>query len=214
MKQVAILISGRGSNMEALCRASRVPDSAYNVCRVISNRPQAEGLLWASENGFDSLALDHRQFPDKAAFEAKLHAELIAAKADYVCLAGFMRLLSAEFVQTWRGRLLNIHPSLLPSFAGLTPQQKALDAGVRLSGCTVHFVSEIMDAGPIVAQTAVPVLRDDTEDTLSNRILKAEHVTYWPALSAVCKNQVSWDGGERAVVSNPLDAQLHGCLDL
>lgn len=214
MKQVAILISGRGSNMEALCRASRVPDSAYNVCRVISNRPQAEGLLWASENGFESLALDHRQFPDKAAFEAKLHAELIAAKADYVCLAGFMRLLSAEFVQTWRGRLLNIHPSLLPSFAGLTPQQKALDAGVRLSGCTVHFVSEIMDAGPIVAQTAVPVLRDDTEDTLSNRILKAEHVTYWPALSAVCKNQVSWDGGERAVVSNPLDAQLHGCLDL
>lgn len=214
MKQVAILISGRGSNMEALCRASRVPNSAYNVCRVISNRPQAEGLLWASENGFDSLALDHRQFPDKAAFEAKLHAELIAAKADYVCLAGFMRLLSAEFVQTWRGRLLNIHPSLLPSFAGLTPQQKALDAGVRLSGCTVHFVSEIMDAGPIVAQTAVPVLRDDTEDTLSNRILKAEHLTYWPALSAVCKNQVSWDGGERAVVSNPLDAQLHGCLDL
>ncbi|MCL4153969.1 UNVERIFIED_CONTAM: hypothetical protein GTU68_054080 [Idotea baltica] len=125
-----------------------------------------------------------------------------------------MRLLSAEFVQSWRGRLLNIHPSLLPSFAGLSPQQKALDAGVRLSGCTVHFVSEIMDAGPIIAQTAVPVLADDTEDTLSNRILKAEHQAYWPALSAVCKGQVSWDDGECAIVSEPLDAPLHGCLDL
>lgn len=214
MKQVAILISGRGSNMEALCRASRSTDAAYNVCRVVSNRPDAEGLNWASSNGFESLALDHKQFPNKASFEAKLHAELIACGTEYVCLAGFMRLLSAKFVQSWRGRLLNIHPSLLPSFAGLTPQQRALDAGVRLSGCTVHFVSEVMDAGPIVAQTAVPVLTDDTDDTLSNRILRAEHQTYWTALSAVCKGQVSWDDGECAIVSEQLDTQLHGCLDL
>ncbi|WP_306256689.1 phosphoribosylglycinamide formyltransferase [Pararhizobium sp. IMCC21322] len=214
MKQVAILISARGSNMEALCRASRAPDAAYHVCRVISNRPEAEGLNWANTNGFESLAVDHKQFPNKASFEEKLHAELIACGAEYVCLAGFMRLLSAEFVQSWRGRLLNIHPSLLPSFAGLTPQQRALDAGVRLSGCTVHFVSEIMDAGPIIAQTVVPVLKDDTEDTISGRILRAEHQTYWPALSAVCKGQVSWDNGERATVSEQLDTSLHGCLDL
>ena len=214
MKQVAILISGRGSNMEALCRASRATDAAYNVCSVVANRPEAEGLNWASTNGFESLAVDHKQFPNKASFEAKLNAELIACGAEYVCLAGFMRLLSAEFVQSWRGRLLNIHPSLLPSFVGLTPQQKALDAGVRLSGCTVHFVSEIMDAGPIVAQTAVPALPDDTEETLSSRILRAEHQTYWPALSAVCKGQVTWDDGERAIVSEQLGVQLHGCLDL
>lgn len=213
MKQVAILISGRGSNMEALCQGSHAPKAGYNVCRVISNRPKAEGLNWASCNGFEGVALDHKQFPTKAAFEAKLHAELIAAKADYVCLAGFMRLLSAEFVQAWRGRLLNIHPSLLPSFAGLTPQQKALDAGVRISGCTVHFVSEIMDAGPIIAQTAVPVLSDDNEHTLSDRILKAEHLTYWPALSAVCKGQISWTEGDRAHLSGPLDTKLYGCLD-
>lgn len=214
MKQVAILISGRGSNMEALCRASRAPDAAYDVCRVISNRPDAKGLIWAGQNHFENLTVDHKQFPDKAGFEARLHAELIAADADYVCLAGFMRLLSAEFVQTWRGRLLNIHPSLLPSFAGLTPQQKALDAAVRISGCTVHFVSEIMDAGPIIAQTAVPVLPDDTEDTLGGRILRAEHQTYWAALSAVCKGQVSWDGGERASIADQSRFKLHGCLDL
>jgi phosphoribosylglycinamide formyltransferase-1 len=214
MKQVAILISGRGSNMEALSLASRNPESGYNVCAVISNRPKAAGLDWASSNGFKSVALDHKSYATKADFEAELHAELVAAKADYVCLAGFMRLLSAEFVQNWRGRLLNIHPSLLPSFAGLTPQQQALDAGVRLSGCTVHFVSEVMDAGPIIAQTAIPVLPGDTEETLSNRILEAEHQTYWPALSAVCKGHISWTDGARAHVSADNETRLQGCLHM
>lgn len=200
--------------MQALCEASRTRKSAYSVSRVISNRPEAKGLQWAADNGFDAVGLDHKAFPNKAAFEAKLHAALIESNSDYVCLAGFMRLLSAEFVQAWRGKLLNIHPSLLPSFAGLTPQQKALDAGVRLSGCTVHFVSEIMDAGPIVAQTAVPVLTADTEETLSERILTAEHQTYWSALSAVCNGDVSWDGGELASVSATRDTKLYGCLDL
>lgn len=214
MKQIAILISGRGSNMEALCQAALQADSAYQVCRVLSNRPGAKGLQWASGHGFSTGTIDHRKFSGKAEFEAELHDDLNAAEADYVCLAGFMRLLSADFVQRWRGRLLNIHPSLLPSFPGLAPQQQALDAGVRVSGCTVHFVSEETDAGPIIAQTAVPVLPQDSEATLSKRILTAEHRTYAPALTAVCTGRVSWAGGPKAVISEAAGAPLYRCLEV
>ena len=214
MKQVAILISGRGSNMEALCQAAQKVDSAYQVCRVLSNRPDAKGLQWASGHGFSTRAVDHRKFAGKAEFEAELDDDLNAAGADYVCLAGFMRLLSANFVQKWRGRLLNIHPSLLPSFPGLAPQQQALDAGVLISGCTVHFVSEETDAGPIIAQTAVPVLPHDSEEALSQRILTAEHRTYAPALGAVCAGRVSWAGGPKAVISDEAGEPLYHYPDL
>nr|WP_306266346.1 phosphoribosylglycinamide formyltransferase [Pararhizobium sp. IMCC3301] len=214
MKQVAILISGRGSNMEALCQAAETTDSAYQVCRVLSNRPDAKGLQWASDHGFSTRVVDHRKFTSKAEFEAELNDDLNTAGADFVCLAGFMRLLSANFVQKWRGRLLNIHPSLLPSFPGLVPQQQALDAGVRISGCTVHFVSEDMDAGPIIVQTAVPVLPQDSEATLSKRILTAEHRTYAPALAAVCAGRVFWDGGSKATMSDEAGEPLHHYLDI
>lgn len=212
-KKVAVLISGRGSNLKALFAASQTSDAAFNICRVISNRPDAEGLSWASSNNLAAEALDHKSFDSKADFETALHEELVAAETDYICLAGFMRLFSAAFVKKWHGKILNIHPSLLPSFEGLTPQQQALDAGVQLSGCTVHFVSEKMDDGPIIAQVAVPVLPTDTEDTLSARILKAEHQTYAKALSAVCEGHVSWHGGSKADISDKLKSKLYGFLE-
>ena len=199
--------------MQALCDASRQKGAGYEVCRVISNRPDAAGLDWAARQGFATASIDHKAYENKAAFEAVLQQELISAGADIICLAGFMRLLSGAFVEQWLGRLLNIHPSLLPSFPGLVPQQKALDAGVRLSGCTVHFVSEETDAGAIVMQSAVPVLPQDDEDVLSARILQAEHATYHRALSAVCLGNISWSGGQTAIIAPDYSAALHDFIN-
>jgi phosphoribosylglycinamide formyltransferase-1 len=198
-KRVAILISGRGSNMQALVAAARAPDYPAEIALVISNRPEAPGLAWAKEQGLPALALDHKLYESRAHFEGQLESVLHVSRIDLIALAGFMRLMTADFVTRWRGRMLNIHPSLLPAFKGLDTHRQALEAGVRISGCTVHFVSPEMDAGPIIAQAAVPVLCSDTEEALAARVLAVEHKLYPAALALVARGQVSL--GENAVVS-------------
>ena len=192
---IGILISGRGSNMVALIEATRDPAFPARVAIVISNRPEAPGLARARELGVKAVAIDHKTYPSREAFDDAVHAALTAEGVEILCCAGFMRIQSAAFVQRWLGRQINIHPSLLPSFKGLRPQKQALDAGVRLSGCTVHFVTEEMDAGPIIAQAAVPVLEGDTPETLEARILAAEHRLYPAAVALVAtKRAVMADG--------------------
>lgn len=178
-KRVGILISGRGSNMLSLIHAARANDYPAEIVLVLSNRPEAGGLARAEAEGIAADAVPSRPFGrDRAAHEAALTAKLEAAGVEVVCLAGYMRLFSPVFVQRWAGRMLNIHPSLLPSFPGTDTHARALAAGVKLHGCTVHLVTEGMDEGPILAQAAVPVLEGDTEDTLSARVLAQEHVVY------------------------------------
>nr|WP_294866380.1 phosphoribosylglycinamide formyltransferase [uncultured Pseudogulbenkiania sp.] len=175
MKNIVILISGRGSNMQAIVEA-QIP--AANIAAVISNRPDAAGLAWAAERGVPTAALDHKAFASREAFDAAL-AELIDGYApDLVVLAGFMRILTPDFTRRYEGRMLNIHPSLLPSFTGLHTHQRAIDMGCKVAGCTVHFVTADLDHGPIVAQGVVPVLDDDSEDALAARVLKIEHQLY------------------------------------
>jgi phosphoribosylglycinamide formyltransferase-1 len=188
-KRVAILISGRGSNMMALVEAARDGDYPAEIVTVISSRPEAPGLAWARSQGLPALAIDHKAYASREAFDAAIDDALGEAGADLVALAGFMRIQSPGFVRKWLGRQLNIHPSLLPLFKGLHPQRQALQAGVRISGCSVHFVTEEMDAGPIVAQAAVAVHEGDTEDALAERILIAEHRLYPKALSLVASGR-------------------------
>lgn len=184
-KRVAILISGRGSNMTALIEACAHPDFPAEVGFVLANDPDAPGLARAAGAGIATTVIDHRQFADRASFDAAVHAALVDAETEIVCLAGFMRIMTAEFVRKWEGRMINIHPSLLPLFRGLDTHRRALEAGVRIAGCTVHFVSAELDAGPIIAQAAVPVLPGDTADTLAARILRAEHRLYPAALEQI-----------------------------
>lgn len=184
-KRVAILISGRGSNMMSLVEAARMPAYPAEIVAVISNRPEAPGLDWAKKQGITAIAIDHKQYATRAAFEAKLHTALIDLKCDLICNAGFMRMLTGGFVDRWRDRQLNIHPSLLPAFAGLDTHQRAIDQGVKIVGCTVHFVRLEMDSGPIIAQAAVPVLPGDTAESLAARVLSAEHKLYPHALRLV-----------------------------
>ena len=178
MKRIVILLSGRGSNLQAIHQACTTDGWPAQVVAVISNRPGAAGLAWAAGRGLTTLALDHRQHAKREAFDAALAEAIDAFAPDLVVLAGFMRLLGDAFVQRYAGRLLNIHPSLLPAFAGLHTHQRAIDAGCKLAGCTVHFVTPTLDHGPIIAQAMVPVLPDDTADRLSDRVLAAEHVIY------------------------------------
>ena len=184
-KRVAVLISGRGSNMAALIAAAKAPDYPAEIAQVISNRPDAAGLALAADAGIATRVVDHKSFADRGAFDRALDAAIGEVGAELVCLAGFMRLFTPWFVARWRGRMLNIHPSLLPAFPGLHPQRQALAAGVRLAGCTVHYVSEATDAGPIIAQAAVPVMPGDDEASLARRILAAEHRLYPMALRLV-----------------------------
>lgn len=194
-RRVAILISGRGSNMAALIRAATQPDFPAEIAVVISNRADAAGLQKAAESGIAVEVIESKPFgKDRAGFEAKLQAALDARGVEIICLAGFMRLFTAEFVQHWYGRMLNIHPSLLPSFPGLDPHGQALRAGVKLSGATVHFVIPETDAGPIVMQGAVVVRDDDTPETLSQRILGVEHRIYPEALKLLARDQVRLEG--------------------
>ena len=172
--RIVILISGRGSNMAALL-AARLP---LVVAAVISNRPEAEGLALAAAQGVATEAVDHRRYPTREAFDDALAAAIDRHQPQLVVLAGFMRIFTPAFVQRYRGRLINIHPSLLPAFQGLHTHRRALDAGARIHGCTVHFVTEELDHGPIVAQAAVPVLPEDTEETLAARVLRSEHRIY------------------------------------
>jgi phosphoribosylglycinamide formyltransferase-1 len=194
-KRVAILISGRGSNMLALVEAARAADYPAEIALVISNRPDAPGLQHAQSAGLKAIAIDHKTFATREAFDDAVEAALTQAGIDFVCHAGFMRIQSDAFAARWLGRQLNIHPSLLPSFRGLHPQKQALDAGVRISGCTVHFVTPELDAGPIIAQAAVPVRANDTPETLAERILVAEHRLYPFALRLVASGAARLVGG-------------------
>ncbi|MCL2635917.1 MAG: phosphoribosylglycinamide formyltransferase [Betaproteobacteria bacterium] len=178
MKRIVILISGRGSNMEALIAARDAGKLPVVIVAVISNRPAARGLETAARAGIATAVLDHKDFAGRAAFDAALAEAIDAHAPDLVVLAGFMRILGEDFVRRYEGRLLNIHPSLLPSFPGLHTHQRALDEGVRVHGCTVHFVTPALDHGPIVIQAAVPVRTDDSEEALAARVLAQEHVIY------------------------------------
>lgn len=200
-KRVAVLISGRGSNLAALIEAARAKDYPAEIVLVLSNRPQAAGLARAREAGIATAVVDHRPYgEDRARFERALQAQLQTHRIDIVCLAGFMRLLTADFVRRWSGRMLNIHPSLLPQFKGLHTHRRALAAGATEHGATVHFVVPEMDCGPIVAQQAVPVLCGDTEEALAQRVLEVEHRLYPQALRWVAEGRVTADAdsGNRA----------------
>lgn len=184
--RVGILISGRGSNMRALVEAARQADFPGEIALVLSSRVDAEGLTYARNAGIATAVVDQAQAKrdglSRESYDEQLHRALSDARVDFVCLAGFMRILSDAFVVKWQGRMINIHPSLLPAFRGLHPQKQALDAGATVSGCTVHYVVPELDAGPAIAQAEVPVLPGDTVETLSARILDAEHGLYPQAL--------------------------------
>ena len=187
MKKLVILISGRGSNMQALLDA-RLP---CNIAAVISNRANAEGLDIAKAHGIPVNVIDHRAHADRESFDAALASTIDAFDPDYIALAGFMRILGAGFVSRYRGRLINIHPSLLPAYGGLDTHARALHDGVRIHGCTVHFVTTALDHGPIIIQAAVPVLNDDTEKTLAERVLREEHRIYPQAIRWLCDGDVT-----------------------
>ena len=193
-RRTAVLVSGRGSNMRALIAAAADPAYPAEIVRVISNRPGAGALEHAAAAGIATAVVDHRAFAGREPFEHALDAAITEAGADLVCLAGFMRLLTPWFVERWRDRLVNIHPSLLPSFRGLDSHARALAAGVRLHGCTVHLVRPEMDDGPIIGQAAVAVLDGDTEETLSARVLAAEHRLYPAALALYASGRLRLDG--------------------
>ena len=193
--RVAILISGRGSNMVALIEAAKVEGFPAEIALVISNRADAAGLAVASADGIPTVTIESKPFgKDRAAFEAVLQPTLETHGIELICLGGFMRLFTAEFVQRWYGRMLNIHPSLLPSFPGLDPHAQAINAGVKVSGATVHFVTPETDAGPIVMQGVVVVRDDDTPETLSARILTVEHQIYPRALSLLANGRLRLEG--------------------
>jgi phosphoribosylglycinamide formyltransferase-1 len=196
--RTAILISGRGSNMRTLIAAAADTAFPAEIVLVISNVASAEGLKHAAAAGIATKVVAHKPFPSREAFDTAIDAALNEVDAEIVCLAGFMRILSDWFARKWQGRLLNIHPSLLPSFKGVHVHEQALLAGVRISGCTVHFVVPELDAGPIIAQTAVPVEHGDTPETLAARVLQAEHTLYPTALKMLAEGKVRLENG-RAV---------------
>lgn len=197
-KRTVILISGRGSNMAALIDAAAEPDFPAEIVGVIADKPNAQGLGIAASRGIATKVVTRAEHASKDAHDAAIDAELATFGAEIVALAGYMRLLTAGFVEKWQGRMINIHPALLPSFKGLDTHQRALDAGIRVHGCTVHFVTPAMDDGPIIAQAAVPVLIDDDEATLSNRVLKAEHRLYPLALKLFAEGKVKMEGSRTA----------------
>jgi phosphoribosylglycinamide formyltransferase 1 len=190
-KRIGVLISGRGSNLQALINACKRRDYPAEIVLVISNVPQAQGLLRAEAALTPTLTIDHKDFPTRQAFDAALDAALNEAQVELVCNAGFLRLHTPGFVERWRDRHLNIHPSLLPAFKGLHIHERVIAAGCKISGSTVHFVRAEMDEGPIVAQAAVPVLGEDTAETLAARVLEAEHHLYPHALALVASGAVS-----------------------
>ncbi|MFN7410215.1 MAG: phosphoribosylglycinamide formyltransferase [Pseudomonadota bacterium] len=195
MKSIVILISGRGSNMEALVQRCAAEGWPARVAAVVSNRPDASGLAFAAAHGVPTAVVDHRAYPDRAAFDAALAQAIDAFAPDLLVLAGFMRILTPGFVQHYAGRLLNIHPSLLPAFPGLHTHRRALEAGCKLAGATVHFVTPELDHGPIVLQAAVPVHPGDDEHTLAQRVLASEHVIYPLAVRWFVEGQLVLEGG-------------------
>ena len=188
--RVAILISGRGSNMRSLIDSCLTKESRAEIVLVISNHPNAGGLSLASKSGIETVVIDHKGFADRKAFETELGRTLKSANVELICLAGFMRLLSSDFVNNWRNCLINIHPSLLPAFKGLNTHKRAIDTGVRVTGCTVHFVRPQMDDGPIIIQAVVPVHPNDTEEKLAERVLNMEHHCYPLAVQWIAEGRV------------------------
>ncbi|MFZ6875466.1 phosphoribosylglycinamide formyltransferase [Undibacterium sp. Di27W] len=201
MKKIVILISGRGSNMQAIVETAVKQQWPAQIAAVISNRADAGGLEYAASRGIPTAVVVSKQFATREAFDAALQAKIDEFTPDLVVLAGFMRILTAGFVEHYAGKMLNIHPSLLPSFVGLATHQQAIDAGVKVHGVTVHFVTAELDHGPIVAQAVVPVLDDDTEDTLSHRVLEQEHQIYPRAVLQFVEDKLRIDGN-RVHISN------------
>ena len=204
-RRTAILISGRGSNMAALLAAAAEPGFPAEIALVFANRAEAAGLDTARAAGIETAALSHRAYPSREDFDRAVDGVLQARGIDLVCLAGFMRVVSPWFCERWLGRMISIHPALLPSFKGLDTHARALDAGVRIHGASVHFVVPELDAGPIIAQAAVPVLDGDTPDSLAARVLRQEHVIYPRALALVASGRVRLEGG-RTVSDAPTAA--------
>jgi len=201
-KRVAVLISGRGSNMTALIDAAKAKDYPAEIVLVVSNRPDAAGLGYARETGIATAVINHRRFGnDREAFERALDAELTAHRIDLVCLAGFMRLFTPWLIARWSGRMLNIHPALLPQFKGLHTHRRALEAGAERHGATVHFVVPETDSGPIILQDSVPVFESDTEATLAARVLEVEHRIYPQALRLVAEGRGSFDPAAAAKIT-------------
>ncbi len=194
-RRLGVLISGRGSNLQALIDACAAPDFPAEIALVISNRPKAQGLARAEAAGITTLVVDHRDFGEREEFEDALHAALKDARVDLVCLAGFMRLLNPDFVNRWRDRLINIHPSLLPAYRGLKTHERVIADGVRFTGATVHFVRPEMDDGPIIVQAVVPVHPEDTPDSLATRVLEYEHRIYVEAVRLIAEGRVRVSGG-------------------
>lgn len=202
--KLGVLISGRGSNLQALIEACADADFPAEIVLVLSNKPDAKGLEHAAGAGLATACIEHTGYPDRESFDRAVHEELVAAGVELVCLAGFMRLLSGWFVETWHDRIVNIHPSLLPSFKGIDAHEQAIAAGVKLSGCTVHIVRAEMDAGPILVQAAVPVLPDDDPDSLAARVLTVEHRCYPLAVRLLAEGRVRITG-DTANVDMPRD---------
>ena len=195
MKRIVIVISGRGSNMQAIIHAAAAQQWPGCIAAVISNKPDATGLLVASEAGISTAVVDHRAYADRDAFDAALAEKIDSFAPDLVVLAGFLRILTRDFVHHYHGRLLNIHPSLLPSFPGLATHRQALSAGVKVHGATVHFVTPDLDHGPIVSQAAVSVMATDTESTLAARVLEQEHVIYPQAVRSFIEGRLRIEEG-------------------
>lgn len=211
MKNIVILISGRGSNMSAIVDACREEAWPARVAAVVSNRPDAAGLAWAASQGIPTAAVDHKAYPSREAFEGALAAVIDAHAPDVIALAGFMRVLTSAFVERYAGRLVNIHPSLLPAFPGLATHRQALDAGVQVHGATVHFVTTELDLGPIVGQAAVPVRAGDTEDTLAARVLTEEHRLYPSCLRWIVEGRVRIEHGRVHVEGQANRLLIAGC---
>jgi phosphoribosylglycinamide formyltransferase 1 len=203
-KRVAILISGRGSNMTALVEAARDPTYPAEIVGVFSNRADAPGLQYAWLAGIPTAVRSHKDFASREEFDAQIQVILEGWHAEIVCLAGFMRIFSTGFAESWKGRMLNIHPSLLPLFRGLRPHEQALAAGATEHGCTVHWVIPELDEGPAILQSRVPILPGDTPETLAARVLVAEHATYPKALAMVAEGRVRLEGG-KSVISRPFE---------
>lgn len=193
-RRFVILVSGRGSNMRAIVQAALAGACPANIVAVIGNRADSAGLAWAADAGIPTAVVSHRDHDSRESFDAALSAEIDRFTPDYVLLAGFMRILTTGFVDHYRGRLINIHPSLLPMFPGLATHAQALSAGVRVHGCSVHFVTPVLDHGPILAQGAVPVLDDDTETSLAARVLEVEHRLYPLVVRWLAEGRVRLDG--------------------
>lgn len=189
-KKLAVLISGRGSNLQSLIDACAAADFPARIALVLSNVAGVQGLERAAKAGIPTAVVNHKDFADRESFETAVHAEISKATPDIVCLAGFMRILTDGFIKLWHNRLVNIHPSLLPSFKGLHTHERVLEAGARFAGCTIHFVRPAMDDGPIIAQAALPVLPDDTPDSLAARVLEQEHRLYPLAIRLIAEGRV------------------------